>query len=78
MSAYHAPASAPAPGGMGKDYSQPATPLADETKGHDAYLPASGMKDIPEEQEMSFNSILKGTAANRLSLFEKKAALINE
>lgn len=30
-----------------------------------------------DEESLNFNSILKGTAANRLTLFEKKAALIN-
>lgn len=40
--------------------------------------------DLPEptvrpadEESLNFNSIMKGTAANRMSLFEKKAALIN-
>lgn len=45
---------------------------------------AAGHEDLPratvrtaEEESINFNSILKGTAANRMNLFEKKAALIN-
>jgi hypothetical protein len=30
-----------------------------------------------DEESLNFNSILKGSAASRLTLFEKKAALIN-
>lgn len=32
---------------------------------------------VAEQQELNFASILKGTAANKTNLFEKKAALIN-
>lgn len=53
--------------------------LVDETKlrdyneaGQNDYL-----HDVPEEQRLNVSSILKGSAANRMNLFEKKAALIN-
>jgi hypothetical protein len=52
---------------------------ADESKGLDyPDAPPNGfLHDVPEERGLNVSSILKGTAANRLTLFEKKAALIN-
>ncbi len=43
---------------------------------HDAPLPEATVKTA-EEESLNFSSILKGTAANRMNLYEKKAALIN-
>jgi hypothetical protein len=35
------------------------------------------LHDVPDAQRLNMASILKGSAANRMNLFEKKAALIN-
>lgn len=41
------------------------------------FVPPKATLDVAPEQELNMASVLKGTAANRLTLFEKKAALIN-
>jgi hypothetical protein len=43
---------------------------------HGGYLPESTVP-IAEAQELTLGNMLKGTAANRLTKFERKAALIN-
>jgi hypothetical protein len=44
--------------------------------GRHGQLPTAVVR-AADEESINFASILKGTAANRMTLFEKKAALIN-
>lgn len=49
----------------------------DDKRATDQHIPIYNELEFVSETDLSFNSILKGTAANPLTNFEKKAALVN-
>lgn len=53
-------------------------PPMEKSRGHpDVQIPVYSDVELVSETDLSFGAILKGTAANPLTTFEKKAALIN-
>jgi len=49
----------------------------DEKVAMDRRIPVNNNLNVYDQTDLSFSSILKGTAANKLTVFEKKAAYIN-
>ena len=60
-----------------KDQSPTSHLNADEEQGMNQYIPVINELEVIHEKDLSFAAIFKGTAANPLTTFERKAALIN-
>jgi hypothetical protein len=55
----------------------PAYPRDEKKVPHAADIAAEATVPVAEEHDLTFGNILRGTAAKRLTTFERKAALIN-
>jgi hypothetical protein len=49
----------------------------DEEKARNQKIPVANHLEVVHDRDMTFANIIKGTAANPLTNFERKAALIN-
>lgn len=55
----------------------PAQLDVDEKPAYDRRIPVNNNLEVYDQPDLSFSSIMRGTAANKLTVFEKKAAYIN-